>query len=168
MTISATRTVAATITDARRVGAKIGTDLRLLHNIYGRPALNQIENYAEEVALLLNDGFLKTVDYGFRDNENVWKLRLRYTATASGQLLDSRPGDLPTTAAVAGLAFYSYLIYSPQFHGLSDLRRANVIAALPIQRPGADEPTVGAGYFTSGHSYGRNGVGVTRDIYLAS
>ena len=38
MTASLTRSASFTITDARYIGAKVGADLRLLHNLYGRPA----------------------------------------------------------------------------------------------------------------------------------
>ncbi len=128
---------------------------------------------AEEAGLLewlrVQCRYLRTVDYGFRDGiSNAWKLRLRYTATAGGQLLDSRPGSLPTTAAVAGCGFYSYLTYSAAFHDLSAVRRAAVLDRLPVHRVGADEPDAGAGSFLAGHGYARNGVGVTRDIYIAS
>ena len=164
-----TRTAPFTITDARYVGAKIGADLRLLNSLYGRPALASIDNFVEEAALLLRDGYLRTVDYGFWDStSNAWKLRLRYTATAGGQLLDSRPGSLPTTAAVAGYAFYSYLRYSAAFRGLSAPQRAAVLEVLPVQRADGDEPAAGAGSFLGGHGYARNGVGVTRDVYIAS
>jgi Bacterial HORMA domain family 1 len=164
-----TRTAASTITDARYVGAKIGADLRLLNSLYGCPALASIDNYVEEAALLLNDGYLRTVDYGYRDRtSNAWKLRLRYTATAGGYLLDSRPGSLPTTATVAGYGFYSYLVYSTRFHDLSAAKRVAVLERLPVQRADGDEPAARAGSFLAGHGYARNGVGVTRDIYLAS
>jgi hypothetical protein len=164
-----TRTAPFTITDARYVGAKIGADLRLLNSLYGRPALASIDNFVEEAALLLRDGYLRTVDYGFWDSTcNAWKLRLRYTATAGGQLLDSRPGSLPTTAAVAGYGFYSYLTYSASFRDLSTPKRAAVMERLPVQRTDGDEPAAGAGSFLGGHGYARNGVGVTRDVYIAS
>ena len=169
MTATATRTAAFTVTDARYVGAKIGADLRLLNALYGRPSLASIDDFAEEAALLLRDGYLRTVDYGFLgDTANEWKLRLRYTATAGGQLLDSRPGSLPTAAAVAGRDFCSYLIYSGAYHALSASEQAAVRGPLPVERVGADEPTTGAGRVLSGHGYARNGVGVSRDIYIAS
>ncbi len=164
-----TRTADFTITDARYVGARIGADLRLLNNLYGLPALASIDNFVDEAALLLRDRYLRTVDYGFRDDtSDAWKLRLRYTATAGGHLLDSRPGALPTTAAVAGYGFCSYLTYSAAFQDLSALKRAAVLDELPVQRVDADEPATGAGRFLAGHGYARNGVGVTRDIYIAS
>lgn len=109
MTGSYTRSASFTITDARYIGGKIGADLRVLHNYFGAPALSSIDNYVEEVALLLRDGYLDTVDYGFRDpGSNAWKLRLRYKATLGGQLTDGRPGSLPDSTELAGCRFYSY------------------------------------------------------------
>jgi len=169
MSSSATRTASFTITDARYVGAKVGTDLRLLNDLYGRPNLSDIDAYTEEVALLLRDGYLKAVSYGFRDpTSNEWKLRLRYTATAGGQLLDSRPGALPTAADVVGYEFYSYLTYSDTFDALTAEAQNSVKGALPVTRVGAAEPLARYGSTSSGHGYGRNGVGVGRDVFLGS
>jgi len=166
MTSSYTLSGSFTITDARYVGAKIGADLRLLNAIYGQPALVDIDDYAEEVALLLRDGHLGTVDYGFK-NGDAWTLRLRYTATAGGQLADSRPGSLPPAVQIANSAFFSYLTYSQKFNGLSAGGRSAVKAALPVNRTGAPEPTVGAGNNTYGHGYARNSAGVARDVYTS-
>ena len=169
MTATGTQTAAFTITDARYVGAKIGTDLRLLNNLYGNPALASIDDYVEEAALLLRDRFLRTVDYGFRDDTaDAWKLRLRYTATTGGQLLDSRPGSLPAAMAVAGYGFYTYLTYSAAYLALSPGEQAAVKGRLPVSRVGAAEPTTGAGHVLAGHGYASNGVGVTRDLFIAS
>lgn len=168
MTATATKTATFTITDARYVGAKIGADLRLLNAVYGRPGLASIGDFAEEAALLLRDGYLGTVDYGFRDTAaNSWKLRLRYTATTGGYLLNDRPGKLPTGAAVAGYPFCSYLAHSAAFHALTAARQDAVRGALPVSRTGADEPVTGLGTSRSGHGYGRNGAGVTRDVFIA-
>jgi hypothetical protein len=168
MTATATKTAAFTITDARYVGAKIGADLLLLNSLYGRPGRGSIDDYTEEAALLLRDGYLGTVDYGFRETAaNSWKLRLRYTATTGGYLLNDRPGKLPTGAAVAGFPFCSYLTYSATFHALTAARQDAVHDALPVSRAGAGEPATGLGTTQSGHGYGRNGAGVTRDVFIA-
>jgi hypothetical protein len=168
MTASLTRSADFTITDARYVGAKIGTDLRLLNNYYGKPSLEHIGNLAEEVALLLNDGYLDTVDYGFRDaDKNSWRLRLRYRAATGGQLVNVLPGGLPSSTAIGDLPFYSYLAYNSTFHALTGAERAAVEEALPISRQGADAPGTGAGATTPGHGYARHGSGVTRDVYVA-
>jgi hypothetical protein len=169
MATTGTRTSPFTITEARYVGAKIGADLRLLNGFYGAPAIGDIDDYVEEVAILLRDGYLGTVSYGFRATwTNDWKLRLRYTATAGGQLTDGRPGSLPATAVIAGWPFYSYLTYSPKFVDLTASRQAEIKATLPVARVGAEEPAARAGTTTSGHGYSRNGVGVARDVYTAA
>jgi hypothetical protein len=168
MSTTGTRTAAFTITEARYVGAKIGTDLRLLHNLYGAPTLASIDGYTEEAALLLRDGYLGTVSYGFGDpSTNEWKLRLRYTATAGGNLVDSRPGSLPPAVAVTGCAFHSHLCYSPKFQSLSRTDRDRVQATLPFLRIVAEEPATRSGNIASGNGYSRNGVGVTRDVFTA-
>jgi hypothetical protein len=168
MTSSTTRNATFTITEARYVGAKIGADLRLLNALYGRPALDTIDAYVEETAILLRDGYLNTVDFGFKDHAtNSWKLRLRYTATTGGYLTDSRPGSLPSELAIAGYPFYSYLTRSSKYLLLPAVEQAKVDAALPITRTGADEPGTGAGSTSSGIGYARNGVGVTRDVFHA-
>ena len=168
MTGSYVRSATFTITDARYVGAKIGADLRLLNDYYGKPALGNIDDYVEEGALLLRDGYLNTVDYGFREaDSNTWKLRLRYKATIDGQLTDGRPGRLPGAVELADYGFYSYLTYNSFFWALTSSEQADVKERLPISRQGANAPSALSGTSAVGHGYARNGAGVTRDVYLA-
>jgi hypothetical protein len=170
MSTSLTRSAsdAFTITHARYVGAKIGADLRLLANFYGNPDLDHIDAYVEEAALLLRDGYLDTVDFGFRQAKtNTWKLRLRYTATLGGHLVDDRPGNFPASLAIAGLPFYSFLKYSMKFAQLPTSKQTEITSGLPIKRGSASEPTAHAGAFTYGHGYSRNGAGVSRTVYVA-
>jgi hypothetical protein len=170
VTYALTRSASFTITDARYVGANIGADLRQLRSVYGKPAdLDLIDRYVEEVAQLLNKSYLDTVDYGFRHGTtNYWKLRLRYRATTGGQLLDNNPGRLPRTADVAALPFHSFLNYSSTFHSLPLSEQVAFLATLPITRTAGNEPSTGVRNTTTpSHGYGRNGVGVTRDVYVA-
>jgi hypothetical protein len=170
MTASMTRSASDlfTLTHARYVGAKIGADLRLLTNFYGKPILDDIDAYVEETAVLLRDGYLDTVDFGFRQQDaNAWKLRLRYTATLGGHLVDDRPGNFPATVAVAGLPFYSFLNYSMNFLLLPTSLQNQITEALPVRRTTGTEPTASSGTSTSGHGYSRNGAGVSRGVYVA-
>ncbi len=170
MTGSYTRSASAsfTITDARYVGGRVGADLRLLYNLYGKPVLDSIEDYAEEVAILLHRKFLDTVDYGFRDTgTNAWKFRLRYKATAGGHLTDSRPGSFPDPVDLTGYGFHSFLTYSSTFGLLTSSEQAGVKEDLPISRTTGTAPSALAGTTTTGHGYARNGAGVSRDVYVA-
>jgi hypothetical protein len=156
MTYPLTRSASFTITDARYIASKVGADLRNLNSVYGAPALDDIDDYVEEVAQLLKAGYLNTVDYGFKSGD-VWKLRLRYTATIGGQLRDDTPGRLPYDAPVTGLPFYSYLRYSNAFLLLDDARRQAFEQTLPITRTGAEEPGLGGGSYGTSATYARNG-----------
>jgi hypothetical protein len=157
-----------TITDARYVGGRVAADLRLLYNLYGEPSLDRIDDFAEEVALLLRDGYLDTVDYGFRDTAtNAWKFRLRYKATVGGQLTDSRPGSLPDPVDLSGYTFHSFLNYSSSFWLLTSSQQAGVKETLPISRTTGTAPSAHAGTSTTGHGYARNGTGVSRDVFVA-
>lgn len=167
MSYSTTRTATFTITDARHIASKVGADLRNLNSVYGRPPLSSIEDYVEEVALLLKAGYLRTVDFGFQSNGD-WKLRLRYTATVGGGLRDDNPGRLPYDAPVAGVPFYSYLTYSSSYDALTYAQKAEFAATLPIQRTGAAEPGLGGGAHGTSMSYARNGYGVSREVFTAS
>jgi hypothetical protein len=166
VTSSLTRSASFTITDARHVASKVGADLRTLNSVYGAPPLGDIDSYVEEVALLLKAGYLNTVDYGFKSGD-VWKLRLRYTATIGGQLRDDTPGRLPYDAPVAGVPFYSYLRYSTAFLLLDDQVQHAFKLTLPIARTGADEPGLTGGTYGTAATYARNGQGVGRQVWTA-
>lgn len=169
MTSSLTRSASFTLTDARYVGAKIGADLRVLRAFYSKPDnLTMIDNYVEEVALLLNKGYLNTVDYGFRDADaEVWKLRLRYRATLGGHLVDANPGGVPRSKNVTGLTFYSYLTYTNAFTNLPSSERSAFEQTLPIIRTGTAETPLALGGSTPDRTYGRHGAGVSRDVFTA-
>lgn len=169
MTSSTTRSASFTLTDARYVAAKIGADLRRMSALYGKPATAEIPDYVEEAALLLRDGYLGTVDYGFLQTNGVdWKLRLRYTATTGGGLRDDRPGSFPASVEIGSRKFHSFLTYSDAFHNLTAAERGRVEQSLPISRVNGVEPAAGNGSYSTGHGYGRNGAGVSRNTYLAN
>jgi hypothetical protein len=165
MTSTFTASQTFTITDARYVTSKLGADLGYLRAVYGRPSQSQIDEYVEEVAQILKHGYLSTVDFGFKDGD-AWKLRLRYRATAGNQLQDMTPGGIRTTINAAGLSFYSYLCFNDRWHALTPTEREAFEKTLPFVRKGAPEPTVGVGTTTTGVGYGRNGHGLTRDVWI--
>lgn len=166
MTTSMTRSSTWSYTEAKHVASKLGADLLNLNARYGHPSRSDIENYVEETALYLQRGYLKTVDFGFRD-DNRWVLRLRYTAVAGGQLRDEAPGGLPSAYDVAGHQFHSYLTYSSAYWGLTESQRAEFDSMLPIDRTPGSEPTANGGSFGRDSQYSRNGNGISRTVYTA-
>jgi hypothetical protein len=137
MTSTITRTATFTVTSARYITSKIAADLRSMNRLYGSPPLAEIDDYAEEAALLLRDGFLERVDYGLRrqtrSGDWTWVLRLRYVVTPTGGLEDANPGGMPAYADTVNAAWYSYLVKSAAFHQLIPEEQVAAEAALSHQ-----------------------------------
>src|SRR4051794_8263976 len=137
MTSTFTFSTTFTITHARYVTSKVAADLRQLQLFYGSPSDDWIEAYAEEAAILLRDGYLERVDYGFKRTGpylgEQWVLVLRYTAH-NGCLVDDHAGRVPPGSDVSGAWFTSFLSYSAKFIALSSAEQARVRADLPLSR----------------------------------
>lgn len=159
-----------TITHARYVTSKIAADLRQLRLFYRYPPDADIDSYSEEAALLLRDGYLERVDYGFRREDPVfgsqWVLLLRYTAR-NGLLEDDHAGRVPPGVDITDARFWSFLSYSGKFFALSEAERAQVLAALPINRTTAREAGFAIGTWTGARTYSTADQGVIRSVFRA-
>jgi hypothetical protein len=157
-----------TITHARYVTSKVAADLRQLKLFYGTPNDGQIDAYAEEAALLLRDGYLERVDYGFRRQDPQhgaqWVLLLRYAAK-NGDLVDEHSGRVPSGIDVTGSSFWSYLTYTAPYFALSEAERERVKAALPIERSTGREAGFVFGIWSSDRTYSSAGKGVSRSVF---
>lgn len=162
MSSSFTNTNTFTIANARHIGAKIKTDLKLMQRAYGNPGDADIDNYGEEVAQMLAKGYLATVTYGYKRGSD-WIVALRYTANADGTLsADDRAGRIPRGVDISGASFYSYLTYSAKKSRLSEAEWNTFAETLPFRRKGATEPGASGGSWTVGNTYSSNGSGVSR------
>ena len=168
MTSTYTASKTFTITHARYVTSKVAADLRQLQLFYSDPPDSQIEAYAEEAALLLRDGYLERVDYGFRRLSQVngaqWILLLRYVAR-DGVLADDHSGRIPAGVNVSGAAFWSYLTYTAPFFALGEAERDKVKAALPIRRTAGREAGFVNGTWSGDRSYSSADRGVARSVF---
>ena len=165
MSMTSTRTSTFTIANARYVTSKIKADLKLLKMAYGAPTDANIEAFGEEAALLLKDGYLGTVTYGYRRNGS-WVVALQYTAQPNGTLAaDERAGGIPRGVDISGAQFYSYLTYSTKWYSLSISERDRIESLLPISRTEAPEPGTSGGYWSADRGYSYNGTGVARGAF---
>lgn len=166
MTYTQTRTTTFTITDARYIASKLGADLRNLNARYGWPRAEEVPDYVEETAQYLKAGYLSYVDFGFKDG-GEWKLRLRYTAVAGGQLRDDAPGSFPSAYDVAPYAFHSFLRQNSAFSSLPYADQIAFKATLPIDRSPGTEPSANRGSSGPSSQYSRAGQGLDRSLYSA-
>src|SRR5579863_1772979 len=147
LSYSITETRTFTISHARHVTSKIAADLGLMRAYYGLPSENAITQFAEEAAILLNERYLKNVEYGFERNGKVI-FALKYVARHDGTLqTDDRPGRVPVGLDVSGATGYSFLCYSDSFSRLSSSEQARIQNSLPISRVDKPTPQTVMGYW---------------------
>ncbi|NML17055.1 HORMA-1 domain-containing protein [Azohydromonas caseinilytica] len=167
MSYSFTATEAATFTvvHARHLAAKVKTDLKRMQRLYDKPSDADIDSYESEVVELLRCGYLGTVMYGFKRNDQWIEPTLRYTAqdlAAGVDAADDDPGKVRPGADVAGASFYSYLTYSAKWDSLNSQQQADFKESLAVQRTGAQAPNVN-GYFVTDRTYSSGGRSLGRD-----
>lgn len=152
-----------TLVHARHLAAKVATDLKRMGRFYGEPRDGHISELETEATILLKEGYLGIVYYGFRRHRSWIEPTLRYTA----QELDGRPsnddspGKIRANADVQGASFSSYLIYSSAWHLLPAAEQEAIYDPLSFRREGAPEPGV-AGYFLDDKTYSAGGRAIDR------
>jgi hypothetical protein len=154
-----------TVTHARHMAAKVSTDLKRMQRFYGEPSNINIAKYEEEITLLLRDGYLGEVSYGFRRNGEFIAPTLRFTARdLSGSSCDDNdPGGIRPGADISNASFYSYLIYSSAWNSLSFGEQEDYKKKLPFPRSDATRPSVN-GYFSNDKVYSSGGIALDRSI----
>lgn len=161
---STTRTVTSTLTQARRLAARIGAELKQLQALYGRPDSSRIEDFGIEAEQFLAAGYLGCVRYGFKRN-GVVIFELSYTAeNASG--IDDKPGRIPVGADIRSTdTWFSFMEYSTRWHQLSEADRIAFERNLPIQRTVGADPTYSSGISsTSAKRFSEESLGLRREI----
>ncbi|PPU07888.1 hypothetical protein [Xanthomonas arboricola] len=160
-TVSETKTF--TITHARHMAAKVATDLKRMQRLYGSPSDSSIADYETEIIELLKAGYLGTVTYGFKRDDNWIVPTLRYTAKelAGTSANDDDPGKVPPGANVDGASFYNYLTYSSTWDKLTSAESEAFKKTLPFQRVGAPEPGIN-GYLVDDRTYSAGGRAMNR------
>ncbi|WP_456014849.1 HORMA-1 domain-containing protein [Methylorubrum populi] len=152
-----------TVTHARHMAAKVATDLKRMQRFYGSPSDANIARYEAEVTEFLKAGYLGSVTYGFRRDENWIEPTLRYTARdlAGGFANDDDPGRVRANANVSGATFYSYLTYNSAWDRLTHTAKEAFESQLPLQRSGAPEPGI-TGYLSDDRIYSSGGRALNR------
>ena len=158
-----TRTRTQTLTHARHIAAKVAADLKRVQRIYGvgRPSDVEIDEYQEELIMLLDKNYLGTVIYGFQRRDK-WIAALKYRAT-NGHLSNSDPGGVIYNGDVSESFFTSFLTYSEKWHSLRSEKQMEFRESLPFRRTPGNEPGI-EGRWVEGRSYSSGSLGVSRSM----
>jgi len=152
-----------TVTHARKLAAKVATDLRRMQRFYGQPSLSDIVDYEEEATQLLKAGYLKEVSYGFKKDGDWIEPTVKYTARTLGSLSanDDDPGRVRPGKDISGASFHSFLSYTAAWYKLDKSERDAFKSNLPHQRTSGTEPSVN-GYFHGDKTYSSGGRALDR------
>lgn len=151
------------IIHARRIAWRVATDLLRFQSFYGLPSDKSLDDYEEELAVLLNHDVLAWVEYGFQRNGKWTEAAVRYTALPGGTLVASDdPGKIRPNLDVAGAHFTSFLDYNSNWYMKSQAERAAIAAQRPFTRGTGSEPPLESGYWASDLNYTAGGRGLGR------
>lgn len=158
---TASETITFTLTHAKQIAAKVATDLKRMQRFYGFPSDIRIENFENEVTLLLKYGYLDTVTYGFEKDGNWIEPTLVYTSSELENSINDDPGRLRPGKDVTDASFYSYLTYSSLWHNLTTDEQTAFDNSLPLKRGNAEKPGIN-GYLDNDRTYSTGGKTLSR------
>lgn len=161
-TYTTTESTTFTVTHARHVAIKVGTDLKRMQRFYDRPTDPEIADYEREFIALLTGRYLDKVEYGFQSVDGDWRLALRYEARYGGVLIaDDDPGRVRPGVSVDSCEFGSFLITTSAWAVLSEWERDRIYveAGVTFRRSVGTEPR---GNWIADKTYSAAGRGVER------
>ena len=166
MTSTFTTSATFTRTHAKHLAAKVIADLYQCSIFYDRPAVDDIEDYETELVEMLANEYVYSYEFGFKSSGKRL-LTWHYTVGADGGLHggDADAGAIYAKATVAQADYFNFMTYSDKWRGLSETKRAEFKAGLPIQRTPGSSPDDGDGYWQVDHAYSAGGVRVSRKTF---
>lgn len=153
-------------THAAHHAGRITTDLRHCFHEYGSPVEHMLEQYLEELKILVSGHFVSHYHFGFqRNNVPVWSLQ--YTITQHGDVSAESDiaGGIPRGVNVAGASFFNFLTHSAAWYLLSPEQQSTIEARLPFTRTTGVLPGDGTTIYTPDRQYNAGGVGTQRLVY---
>jgi hypothetical protein len=162
MTYTLTTTESFTLTNAKKLAAKVIADMHQCRRLYSRPSESDIETYQTELVVLLAGRYVAEYEFGFKTSADKRIVSWRYTVTAAGDLEGGRSGGLYATADVGNAQLFNYLWRSDRWRALTGSEQAKVDAQHPVERTFGDPPADGSGRWVRDRQYASGGVAIER------
>ena len=153
-----------TKTGAEYIASKVAADLQAMRDHYEQPSEADIRDYSTELAMLLAEGCVESVEYGFEINDNR-VVSLYYEVRTDGSLTDGRSGGVYARADVSDADWFSFLTYGGRWEQLGEDEQRRIEAALPIERAYGQAPKDGDGHWVTDRSYSSQDTGTQRRIF---
>jgi hypothetical protein len=151
-----------TLTDARRLAARVAADMHQCQKFYDYPTDAKIKDYEQELVVLLHGGYVESYEFGFKTCDERRVVSWLYTVGPSGDLEGGRSGGLFPSADISNAVMFNFLSCNAEWFALPKIERDKIEASYPVQRTEGSAPQDGNGYWDSSRQYTSGGVAVTR------
>lgn len=153
-------------THAAHHAGRITTDLRHCFHEYGSPAEHMLEQYLEELKVLVSRRLVHRYHFGFqRNNDPVWGIQYEITDHGDVNVDSNVAGGIPRGHDVTGASFYNFLTFASGWHSLPSEQQRAINDLLPFTRTTGILPGSGTTSYTPDRRYNAGGVGTQRSIF---
>ena len=155
-----------TLSHAKHLSSKVAADLTLVQFFYnGGPTDKAIDDYVDELNVLLKEKVLDWVKYGFHRSGD-WVFYIGYSARSDfGGLTNDDSGRVPPGKNVTGASWLSMLQFNDRWRKLTAAERSQIESKLPFSRTAMDEPSERNGVRRSDRTYSKGGQALDRGIF---
>lgn len=163
MTVSYTYTTSDTftLTNAKKLAAKVTADMHQCRRFYGDPTEADVSAYNAELVVMLAGGYVSSYEFGYKSADQR-VVSWYYTVTAVGDLDGGRSGGLYATAHVGGASWFNFISTSQAWSDLTEAGRNAVRAKHSISRVTGEPPCDGSGRWVCDRAYVSGSVAVQR------
>ena len=119
---SYTTTDSFTLSNAKKLAAKVTADMHQCHRLYGDPTEADLAAYNEELVVMLAGEYVTSYEFGYQKGESrivSWY----YTVTAAGDLEGGRSGGLYAKADISGASWFNFMTTNHSWAGLTEAGR---------------------------------------------
>ena len=161
MSYTYTTTETFTLTNAKKLAAKVTADMHQCRRLYGDPSEASIAKYNEELGVMLAGEYVTSYEFGYQnDDERV--VSWYYTVTPAGDLEGGRSGGLYPQADISGAEWFNFMTTNGNWSELTEAQRDGVRAKHSVHRTVGDPPSDGSGRWVSDRTYVSGGIAIVR------
>lgn len=166
--MSPTHTTTSTFTQthASHLAGRITTDLRHSQRHYGDPGESALEQYRQELELLLYYHYVAEYHFGYhRDGTPVWGLRYIFGAEGYLEAESDLAGGIPLGHNVNGARYFNFLTFSRKWFALTQEARQEIERLLPFIRSVGILPGNGTLGWTTDRRFTAGGIAAQREYF---
>jgi len=165
VTSTYTTTESFTLTNAKKLAAKVVADMHQCRRFYGAPSEASIAAYNDELVAMLAGEYVTSYEFGYQTTNKKRVVSWLYKVSAAGDLEGGRSGGLCATADTSNADEFNFMTTNARWAGISESMRAGVAAQHSVDRVTGSGPSDGVGSWVRDRTYVSGGVAVMRQEF---